>query len=1152
MMRIGRIRVAVVALATLGLLTVVVGAAPARAQAPWWHLSMRVSPADLPPGGEGTIAVQAINVGDAPTNGPVTLTDVLPAGVTVAEEGGAPSVSLFSFSFAKTKNALPAVLEACHVAGATVSCTTPEPNPERELLPEQVPAIQPYESVEMRFKVKVAPGTPSGLPNRAEVAGGRAPSAVTERPLNIDTAAPLFGVEAFSIIPEEEGGEVDTRAGSHPLQLTATINLNQTADPLKPPALARNLQFKLPPGLVGNATSVPQCSEVNFTDVAEGGVGDECPGNTAIGVASVTIDEPNNFKLVTFPVPLFNLVPAKGEPARFGFEVAHATVTLTTSVRTGADYGVTVSVNNITQLTNFLAATTTFWGVPGDPIHDQSRGWGCLDGNAFLVENSPCEGSTQTNPPPFLTLPTSCAGRFNPIVEGLSWPNRAAPNGASLARQEYLLGDSFGRALGITGCNQLPFDPAIEVAPDVQSASTPTGLKVDVRVPQEVSENPTGLSSSSVKDIAVTFPQGVSVNPASADGLEACSESLVGFTGFEEFNRESEPGSKTALFTPTQASPFCPTASKIGTVRIKVPIIAHPLEGALYLAAQNANPFQTLLAMYIVAEDKDSGVLVKLPGKVTLNEQTGQLTSTFENSPQAPLEDAEIHLFGGSRAPLSTPSHCGAFTTTAVFRPWSGASPATSTSTFDVTSGPNGGSCPGASLPFSPTLTGGTTNISAGAFSPLTTTIGREDGNQDIQSVKLHMPAGLEGILKGVALCPEAQANAGTCGPESEIGKTIVSVGLGGDPFSVTGGKVYLTEKYQGAPFGLSIVNPAVAGPFDLGKVIVRAKIEVDPHTAELTITTGEIPHILDGIPLQIKHVNVTIDRFGFTFNPTNCDPFALTGTISSDEGASPPVSAPFQVTNCAVLKFTPKFTVSTSGRTSKANGASLVTKLAEPPGALGTQANITKVKVELPKQLPSRLTTLQKACTAAQFETNPAGCPAASFIGHATVHTPLLPVPLTGPAIFVSHGGEAFPSLIIVLQGYGVTVDLVGTTFISKAGVTSTTFKTVPDVPFNTFELTLPQGKFSALASNLPATAKGSFCGQKLVMPTEFVAQNGLVIHKNTPVSATGCPKAKKLTRAQKLARAMRACRKKPKANRAACQREARRRYAPLRKRKK
>ena len=422
------------------------------------------------------------------------------------------------------------------------------------------------------------------------------------------------------------------------------------------------------------------------------------------------------------------------------------------------------------------------------------------------------------------------------------------------------------------------------------------------------------------------------------------------------------------------------------------------------------------------------------------------------------------------------------------------------------------------------------------------------------------MPPGLSGLLSGVELCPEAQANAGSCGPGSLIGETTVSAGVGSDPVSVKGGRVYLTGKYHGAPFGLSIVDPVKAGPFDLEHdtsnpayqppcdcVVVRARIEVDRLTAALTVTTnseGEgyaIPHLIDGIPVQIKKVNVSINRPGFTFNPTNCDPMKITGSITSDEGASSNVEVPFQVANCAVLKFAPKFSVSTSGKTSRADGASLSAKVSEPAEPSGSQANIARVKVELPEQLPSRLTTLQKACTSAQFEANPAGCPPASFIGHAVVHTPLIPVPLEGPAIFVSHGGEAFPSLTMVLQGYGVTIDLVGTTFISKAGVTSTTFKAVPDVPFDTFELTLPEGPYSALS------ATGDLCAptraitvkkretikvhgarrtvtrkiretepETLAMPTEFVAQNGAEIHQTTKIAVTGCSNVAANTKAK------------------------------------
>jgi hypothetical protein len=531
------------------------------------------------------------------------------------------------------------------------------------------------------------------------------------------------------------------------------------------------------------------------------------------------------------------------------------------------------------------------------------------------------------------------------------------------------------------------------------------------------------------------------------------------------------------------------------------------------------------------------------------------VVATFANNPQLPFEDAELSFFGGERAPLATPARCGSYTTNASFTPWSGNETASGQANFAIASGPNGSACPGSTLPFNASLASGTTNNNAGAFSDLTTTLSRPDGDQPLQSVTLHYPPGVSGLLSGVELCPEPQASQGTCSASSQIGETIVSVGVGGDPFTVTGGKVYITGPYEGAPFGLSIVNPAKAGPFDLQQgrpVVVRARIEVNPTTAALTIVTNPasegyaIPTVIEGFPLQIQHVNVLINRPGFTFNPTNCTPAKITGTIGSAEGGSSPVEVPFQATNCASLKFAPKFAVQTQGHTSKANGASLAVKLTYPQGPMGTYANIKQVKVELPKQLPSRLTTLQKACTAAQFNTNPAGCPAASIIGHAKAITPLIPVPLEGPAYFVSNGGEAFPNLVLVLQGYGVTIDVVGDTFINKAGVTSSTFKTVPDAPVGSFELTLPEGKYSALAAN------GNLCTSKLTMPTEFVGQNGALLKQTTQIDVTGCAKTKALTRAQKLAKALKACKKdKNKGKRHKCEGTARKQYGPTARKK-
>jgi hypothetical protein len=1052
-----------------------------------------------------TVGVRVINVGDGLASGkssPVTFVEKLPEGVhAIFAEGN-------SFNNgSETRGPV-----ACAVASAQeVRCTF------TGILP-------PFEQLEAVIAVEVDAGAASGELSEATATGGGAPTAVARHPITVAKVpgeATPFGFENYEQTFEGVGGAPDTQAGSHPFQMTTTLDLNQTGR-AEPAALPKDFSFKLPPGLVGNPTAYPRCTLQQFAVVSEP---NKCPAGSVVGVATVTFLLQGVLHNATTPV--YNLEPSVGEPARFAFEPAGVPVYLETSVRTGGDYGVTVHVQNVPQSVGFLSNAVTLWGVPADSRHNDARGAGCLeetDGRSeeerILLNLEQCVNAPQSNPPPFLTLPTSCTGVLKDTVEADTWdePHKEV----SFTARPWQL-PSEGVMAALDGCGSLAFGSEISVSPDVEAASTPSGLKVNIHVPQEEALNANGLAPSDVKNTTVTLPEGLALNAAAADGRQACSTAQIGFTGVG-------PGGVDE-FTPGEAS--CPNASKIATATITTPLLPNPLKGFVYLAApQNfaggplENPFGSLIAFYLVVRDPVSGVLAKLPGSVSLS-GTGEITTSFQNTPQFPFENADFEFFGGDRAPLATPAHCGPYTTNAVFEPWSNTEShheVLHTKTeFNITTGPNGSACPAPALPFTPTLASGSSNNNAGAFSQLVTTISREDGQQNIETVQLRYPPGLSGLLTGVKLCPEAQANAGTCGAESEIGETIVSVGLGGDPFTVTGGKVYLTEKYAGAPFGLSIVNPAKAGPFVLQEgrpVVVRATVQVDPHTAALTVTTdskGEhtIPTIIEGIPLQIKHVNVTITRPGFTFNPTNCSKTSIGGAVTSSQNIESPVQVPFQVTNCATLKFAPKLTVSTSGKTSKANGASLHVKLTYPHAPFGTQANITRVKVDLPRQLPSRLTTLQKACTALQFQANPGGCPAASIVGQAKAITPLIPVPLEGPAYFVSNGGEAFPNLIIVLQGYGVTVDLVGDTFIHNA-ITSSTFKTVPDAPVGSFELTLPQKKYSALAAN------GNLCKTKLSMPTEFAAQNGLQIHQTTPIHITGCQTPK-----QQLAKALHACHK-------------------------
>jgi hypothetical protein len=1072
------------------------------------------------------IVVNAENLGDGEVNGagtPVTIADRLPPGLS--------ATSIEGVAYQPTGRPQ---LE-CSIA--SLECKFPG-------------ALEPYENIEVIISVKVD-GAMSGEDNKATVVGGGAAGTVARQPLTISGEPTPFGVEQYALAVEEEGGGPDIRAGSHPFQVTTTLAFSQTADPLRPPAPPKDVRVDLPPGLIGNPSAVPQCTELQFYTSRPGGT-DFCPANTAIGVATATF---SLHGLSTAEFPVFNLTPARGEPARFGFIVEGSPVLLNTSIRTGEDYGVVLTTNNLTQLVGLISSRVTLWGVPDDPRHDASRGWECIAGGHDHAEGSPaCTPLGLSSPPAFLTLPTSCSGPLQTTVQADSWNepgNFLTPTAYSFPQ------DGAGDTFGMGDCNRLVFSPSTEVASDGHAASTPTGLTVGVHVPQEISLNPEGLAESDVKNTTVTLPEGMQLSPSGGNGLQACSDSQIGFTGVKELDPLTEPGVKTGQFTPTQ--PSCPDASKIATVKIKTPLLPNPLEGAVYLAApQNfagpplENPFGSLIAMYLVAEDPVSGVLVKLPGKVVPNLETGQIVTTFENTPQLPFEDLELHFFGGERAPLSTPALCGSYTTQASFSSWSGNASVGASSDFDITSGPNGVPCSDPQ-PFAPGFQAGATNLQAGAFTPFTLTMTRPDVDQTLGRIEIHMPPGFSGDLSSVKLCGEPQASQGTCGAESLIGETVVSAGLGGDPYTVTGGKVYITTAYGGGQYGLSIVNPAAAGPFVLNEgrpIIVRAAIYVDPHTAALRIVSDPLPTILDGIPLQIQHVNVTINRPGFAFNPTNCGKMAITGAIDSSKGATAAVLTPFQVTNCATLAFKPKLVASTSGKTSKANGASLTVKLTYPNTPQGSEANIAKVKVDLPKQLPSRLTTLQKACTAAVFEANPANCPAASIVGHAKAITPIIPVPLEGPAYFVSHGGEAFPSLIMVLQGYGVTVDLVGTTFISKAGITSSTFETVPDVPVGSFELTLPEGKFSALAANLPANAKRSLCGQKLAMPTAFLGQNGAEIHESTKIAVSDCAKVKTATRAQKLVAALKACKKdKSKGKRTECQATARKKYGPLKK---
>jgi hypothetical protein len=929
-----------------------------------------------------------------------------------------------------------------------------------------------------------------------------------------------------------------TQAGGHPWALTATLELaseeiaSKTGERvlLEPTRDPKDAVVELPAGLLGDPLATPRC-ELSLIHEEK-----RCPSATQVGVYRIRW-QGGNEELA----PIINVLPEAGQSAEFAFEnEIKITPVLTAHLVRTADgaLGFSVVSNNIPEV-EISRVETTFWGVPADPSHDAMRGLFCnsIGVHKPLTGCHRAGGQATVSVPaiPFLTLPTDCsAGPEFATLRADSWqePGRVREN-------QHFVGYAEKQAEmpAVTGCDLLSFGPSIEVQPDTMLADEPVGLYANVSVPQI--EKPETLGTPHLRNAVVTLPEGMSVGPGSVDGIQACDA-----TGPEGINMAGPESEEVGLNGELQLAPgHCPDASIVGTAEAITPLLSEPVKGHVYLArpgcggalrpcteqdALDGNLYQLYLELGGTGELAATGIQIKVAGRVEANPATGQLTSVFENDPQAPFSELRIHLNGGPRAPIDNPPVCGPAVTTARFTPWSapgrtplpenalvpGTPDATSSSFFNVTgcADPPG---------LAPGFVAGTVTPQAAKFTTFTLDLSRKDREQYVKGLQVHTPPGLLGVLASVPLCGEPDAELGNCSSASRIGSTTVASGAGSHPFEISG-DVYLTGPYRGAPFGLSIVTHAVAGPFDLGLVVVRARIDVYRNDSTLLVTTDEtgpraIPQIIFGVPLRLQRITVHIDRPNFMFNPTNCLSHQIKATVAGSANATSGVSSSFTMGGCKSLAFKPKFTVSTSGQTSRTKGASLDAKLSYPKGSLGTEANVARVKVSLPKRLPSRLTTLQKACPAQTFETNPGACSNESVVGIVRASTPLLPVGLTGPVYFVSHGGEAFPSLIVVLQGDNVRVDLTGTTFISKAGITSSTFKTVPDVPVNSFELYLPEGKYSALAAN------GSLCSARnsLRMPTEFVAQNGAILRQSTKIAVTGCKRAKAATRRETPARA-------------------------------
>jgi hypothetical protein len=1140
-----RLRVAASTLVAMLSLLAAVGAPQALAGSAHLSVIARADPSVLKPQGTGSIRIVITNLGDEPvvagTTTPLVISDRLPAGVIAS-----------------------AALKGGLMKGARNEPETPR----NELVCKPLPALscsfsgtlEPYSGVVAQIQVESKEF--AGGINEVSVEGGNVATQTVPDRIASSTSPVPFGVERFEVVPEEENGQPDNQAGTHPFALTTTLELNQivTSPAGEPapavPSMLKNLSTVLPRGLIGNPLAIPQCSEADFETESVGN-SNLCPPDTAIGAAALTFKaEGRRFPWQTEVVPVFNLTPAQGEPARLGFEFIGVPVTIKTSVLTGNGYAVKADVKEASETAEVLGTTLTIWGTPGSEAHDNSRGWFCLAGG---IKGHTCEHLGEKNPKPYLTMPTYCSEALASSAQAQSWALNAitkqpeAPVAPVLYEQPPLV-----------GCSALPFNPELSVFPDSHAASTPTGLNVDVTIPQSTTLSTSGVAEADVKETTLVFPEGLQANAGAADGLAACKVENIGFEGANqgESREQLEATIARQRFTPGTAE--CPGASQLGELEVHSPVLEHNLVGHAYLAEQDTNPFASPLVVYFLAEDKTSGVRLKLAGETQI-EPNGQLIGVFKNTPPVPAETIDLHLTPGERATFANPPYCHAYTAVAKFTTWSGQH-TERTSSFTPTEGPNGTPCQtSGKLPFSPSIQAGSVNNRAGAYSGFTLTIKRPDGQQSITGVSTTLPEGLAAKLASVTPCQEpANEQPWNCGEASKIGVARTSSGLGKDPVNLEG-QAYLTTGYDGAPFGLLVQTNVVAGPFHLGNIDVRSRINVNEETAAVTVTTDpgphhelggrpeELPTIFKGVPVQLKALNVEVNKPEFQFNPTDCAPMSIGASLTGEDGPGSEAlgstgfasSIPFQVTNCSSLPFAPKFSASVDSQGSKALGVGA--RITVESSGIGAEG-IRKVFLTVPKILPARLKpTLNNACLDSVFVVNPAACPEDSFIGKATVTTPVLNNPLTGPAIIVSHGNAAFPDVEFVLQSEGIHILLDGKTDI-KNGITYSRFESAPDAPFTKFVTELPAGPHSIFTDNTEIVPNYNVSCQNILAPTEITAQDGRVYKQETQFVPTS--KCVKPASVSALTKALQACKKKykgkkNKAKLQKCEKAARKKFA-------
>ena len=854
----------------------------------------------------------------------------------------------------------------------------------------------------------------------------------------------------------------ERRAGSHPdLEIGFKV---ETGPDGKPVEALRTFDVDLPKGLVGNPKAVSSCAPEDL--INPGVPGADCAMTSQVGYAEIVAWGPNG--RTNFSVAVFNIAHGTDVPARFGFNFNSVVGLINARVRPD-DYGISSGGFSLSQGEYLESARVIIWGVPADRSHDTMRQNHrlALNVNDFNKPQVPAPNISPLSlePPakPLLSLPSTCSEEpLSFTVRGDSWEN------PDKFDERTLTADEDGTPFVFEGCERLSFNPSAVVRPLAHTADSPSGLDVDITVPQP--QDAYGLAPSHVRNVRTVLPKGVSVNASSAAGLGSCSLAQI------------KLGSNDA--------PTCPASSRLGSVEIETPVLDETLQGDVFLAKQNENPFDSLLALYISV--KGPGFNLKLPGKIEVDSNTGQLTTVVTDNPQLPFEHLSLNLNGGPFAALSLPRACGTYVTKTEFTSWSGGAPVISESPFQVNEGCDTGG-------FAPGFQAGTVDPAAGGFSPFVLRITRNDGEQNLAKLTATLPQGLLAKLAGVPLCGDAQAATGACPAGSQVGSVTVGAGSGTNPLYVPQpGKAptaaYLAGPYKGAPYSMVVKVPAQAGPFDLGTVTVRNALNVDPSTAQVTAVSDPLPQILQGIPIAYRSVQVEVNRPEFTLNPTNCDKKAVTSRLTSTTGQTADPSARFRATECGELGFGPSLQIAFKGGMKRTGNPALTATLKAPKG----DANIAKTTVVLPKSEFIDNAHINNPCTRVQFNEN--ACPASSILGTATATSPLLDQPLSGPVYFRSNGGEReLPDLVADLNG-PIHVTLVG--FIdSKKGGVRTRFQNVPDAPVSKFVLKMKGGKQGLIQNSR------NLCSFTPKAKVQMTGQNGKP-HNFAAKIATSCGK--------------------------------------------